>query len=117
MPLNITITLGHVDQDKWYMEVTDTGIGISQEALSYIFDEFRQVDDKLTRVYGGIGLGLAITRKIVELLDGEVFVNSKPNEGSQFRVILPRIAQHRTGTGSLVSNVAIEKLKSHVRAG
>ena len=84
------------------MEVSDTGIGISNEALSYIFDEFRQVDDRLARSYGGSGLGLAITRKIVELLEGEISVESEPQAGSRFRINWPRAIRQRTGTGSLV---------------
>jgi PAS domain S-box-containing protein len=88
--------------DRWYIEVTDTGIGISSDALAYIFDGFRQVDDRLTRSYNGVGLGLAITRRIVELLDGEITVESRQNEGSRFRITWPREARPRTGTGSLV---------------
>jgi PAS domain S-box-containing protein len=89
-------------EDRWYIEVTDTGIGIPGDALSYIFDDFRQVDDRLARSFGGVGLGLALTRKIVELLEGEITVESRPAEGSRFRVTWPREAQPRTGTGSLV---------------
>ena len=75
---------------------------MSSDALSYIFDGFRQVDDRLTRPYSGVGLGLAITRKIVELLGGEIKVESTQNEGSHFRIMWPRISRPRTGTGSLV---------------
>ena len=64
--------------------MSDTGIGISSDALTYIFDEFRQVDDRLARSYGGTGLGLAITRKIVELLEGEISVTSEPEGGQPF---------------------------------
>jgi PAS domain S-box-containing protein len=99
---NVTISAAPLDEDSWYLEVSDTGIGISSEALTYIFDEFRQVDDRLARSYGGTGLGLAITRKIVELLEGEISVESEPQEGSRFRIIWPRSVRQRTGTGSLV---------------
>jgi PAS domain S-box-containing protein len=99
---NVTITAAPLDADRWYLEVCDTGIGISSDALTYIFDEFRQVDDRLARSYGGTGLGLAITRKIVELLEGEISVESEPQEGSRFRIIWPRTVRQRTGTGSLV---------------
>lgn len=88
---------------RWYIEVTDTGIGISGDALAYIFDDFRQVDDRLARSYSGVGLGLALTRKIVELLEGKITVESRPNEGSRFRINWPREARTRTGTGSLVA--------------
>ncbi len=98
----ITVAAAPVDADRWYLEVRDTGIGISRDALTYIFDEFRQVDDRLARSYGGTGLGLAITRKIVELLEGEISVESVPLEGSRFRITWPRAIRQRTGTGSLV---------------
>jgi PAS domain S-box-containing protein len=112
----VKIRVEPVNNERWSIEVSDTGIGISEEALSYIFDEFRQVDDQLTRVYGGIGLGLAITRKLVQLLDGEIQVSSKVNEGSQFRIIFPYIVQHRTGTGSLIGTVPEEIIKRQMRA-
>ena len=98
----LKVTAAPVDEARWYLEVSDTGIGISRDALTYIFDEFRQVDDKLARSYGGTGLGLAITRKIVELLEGEIVVKSAPQEGSRFRITWPRQIRQRTGTGSLV---------------
>lgn len=98
----VTVTAAPVGVDRWYLEVSDTGIGISSDALSYIFDEFRQVDDRLARSYGGTGLGLAITRKIVELLEGEITVESQPQAGSRFRITWPRTVRQRTGTGSLV---------------
>jgi K+-sensing histidine kinase KdpD len=98
------------------VEVSDTGIGISREALSFIFDEFRQVDDRLTRPYSGVGLGLAITRKIVELLEGEITVDSRPNEGSHFRIVWPLHAQPRTGTGSLIKDALTNGALAQERA-
>ncbi|HEV2707156.1 MAG TPA: ATP-binding protein [Pyrinomonadaceae bacterium] len=96
-----------LDGERWYVEVSDTGIGMSSDALTYIFDGFRQVDDRLARSYSGVGLGLAITRKIVELLDGEITVESKQNEGSRFRITWPRRVRARTGTGSLLKEDAL----------
>jgi signal transduction histidine kinase len=69
--------------------VSDTGIGIPDEALEYIFDEFRQIDGSTSREYGGTGLGLAIVRKLCRALDGEVTVNSTVGKGSAFSVTLP----------------------------
>jgi len=100
---SVAVSAGAAGPDRWYIEVTDTGIGISSDALAYIFDGFRQVDDRLTRSYNGVGLGLAITRRIVELLGGEINVESRQNEGSRFRITWPREAHPRTGTGSLVA--------------
>ncbi|MCA1618078.1 MAG: PAS domain-containing protein [Acidobacteria bacterium] len=100
---SVSVSAGAEGAERWYIEVTDTGIGMSSDALAYIFDGFRQVDDRLTRSYNGVGLGLAITRRIVELLGGEIKVESRQNEGSRFRIIWPREAHPRTGTGSLVA--------------
>jgi PAS domain S-box-containing protein len=99
---SVAVKAGAEGTERWYIEVSDTGIGISSDALAYIFDGFRQVDDRLTRSYNGVGLGLAITRRIVELLGGEIKVESRQNEGSRFRITWPREAHPRTGTGSLV---------------
>jgi len=99
----VEVRAGAAGDTGWYLEVADTGIGIADEAQAYIFEDFRQVDDRLTRSYSGVGLGLAITRKIVELLEGVIEVESRPNEGSRFRITWPREARPRTGTGSLVA--------------
>jgi PAS domain S-box-containing protein len=101
---NVSVSAGADGPERWYIEVSDTGIGISSDALAYIFDGFRQVDDRLTRSYNGVGLGLAITRRIVELLGGEITVESRQNEGSRFRINWPRESHPRTGTGSLMQH-------------
>lgn len=114
----VSIVAGPLDDQRWYIEVSDTGIGIPSEALTYIFDEFRQVDDRLARAYSGVGLGLSLTRKIVELLAGEITVESKPNSGSRFRIVWPHNMQLRTGTGSLVGSSALTATPSlRVRTG
>ena len=71
-------------------KIQDEGIGISKSNISYIFDKFWQVDDSITRSYGGLGIGLALAKKLVTLLGGQIFVESKPNKGSTFRVLIPK---------------------------
>ncbi|MFC5700104.1 sensor histidine kinase [Cohnella faecalis] len=72
--------------------IEDTGVGIAEQSLPYLFDRFYKVDKARSRVNGGSGLGLSIVRKIVELHGGEVSVHSRPMEGAAFTVVLPKLA-------------------------
>lgn len=76
----------HDDQDWISITVTDDGIGIAEEHLSSIFDAFSQADESSTRKYGGVGLGLAISRNYCRLLGGDLTVESEVKKGSKFSV-------------------------------
>ncbi len=84
----VTVKVGGRPQADggWRMrvEVTDTGIGIPSEKIGELFRRFTQADASTTRVYGGTGLGLAISRRLIELMGGEVGVESAPGAGSTF---------------------------------
>lgn len=69
--------------------VSDTGIGIDPAMVERCFEPFSQIDASSTRAYGGAGLGLAIVRRITELMHGEVAIQSEANKGTEFRVTLP----------------------------
>ena len=77
------------DAKNVYVDIEDTGIGISEDALPHIFDEFRQVDGSTSRKYEGTGLGLAIAYKTIKLLCGKITVKSTLGKGSVFTVTIP----------------------------
>ena len=82
----------NTDQSMLVLKVKDTGIGIPESQLQNIFDRFYQLDNSHTRKTEGTGIGLALTRELVKLMDGEITVKSPPvgaNKGSEFTIMLP----------------------------
>ncbi len=85
----INITAKETDENV-VLSVTDTGIGISEDKLELIFEEFYRIKGESTKNISGTGLGLPICKKILDELGGEITVESKINKGSTFHVFLPK---------------------------
>jgi signal transduction histidine kinase len=79
----------HPSASEWSIEVTDTGRGIPQEEIPFIFETFRQVEGTATRTKGGFGLGLAIVKQLVTLMNGDIEVASEMEVGTTFTITLP----------------------------
>jgi len=97
----------YVERNRLYFAVSDTGIGIDEQDIEHIFDEFTQVDSSTTRKYQGTGLGLSICKKIVDLLGGEIKADSKLGEGTTITFCLP------LKTPQLAANDNITKPAEH----
>lgn len=76
-------------EDTWSIQVKDTGVGIPRDAQEMIFEPFKQIDNAITRENQGTGLGLTITKQLVELMNGRILVESEVGKGSVFTIILP----------------------------
>ena len=106
----IVVQAEKVDHDNGSSSVTlsfsvaDTGIGIPADKLDIIFDSFRQADPSFTRKYGGAGLGLTISKELIELMGGFISVKSEHTKGSTFSFVIPFI----TSDGSAAENGRIE---------
>ncbi|MCP4345323.1 MAG: response regulator [Desulfobacterales bacterium] len=84
----VSVSAG-IREEYLAVTVSDTGIGISKESLDRIFRSFEQADGSTAREYGGTGLGLAVTRDLVELHGGQIWAESEPGKGSHFTFTLP----------------------------
>jgi PAS domain S-box-containing protein len=85
--------------------VTDEGIGIEDDKIDNIFDMFSQADNTLTREHGGAGLGLSIVKRLVELMDGVVLVESEPGKGTRFDMLLPYV-EPENFTAKVTKNIS-----------
>lgn len=82
------------DPDHWAIEVSDTGLGIPPDAQTYIFEPFRQIDASMTREQNGTGLGLSIVKQLVDLMNGEIKLESQVHQGSTFTIVLPLVPRY-----------------------
>lgn len=85
----VTVFISAETNEPLQIEVRDTGIGMSRTVIDRMFDEFEQADASTTRKFGGTGLGLSIVKGLVDLMEGEITVETEPNLGSTFKVTLP----------------------------
>ena len=85
----VEVSVKMAGDERVDIRIVDTGIGISPNHLPKLFDRFYQVDDSDTRHYEGTGIGLALVKELVELMDGSIEVASEPGKGSSFRIIAP----------------------------
>ncbi len=92
------------DPRQWIrVEVQDTGIGMSPKQLELLFQRFSQADASTTRRFGGSGLGLVICKHLIELMEGDIQVESEPGKGSKFWVDIPLLPALLTDNGSDIS--------------
>jgi len=85
----VSVDAGRAPNGRFRIQITDTGIGIAKKDLDLVFMPFRQADNSLSRKYQGVGLGLPLSRKLVELQGGELSIKSKLNEGTTITADFP----------------------------
>lgn len=101
----ITLSAGFIPETRdrsgeIVLRVADTGIGLSEEQKGKLFKEFSQADSSTTRKYGGTGLGLAITKRFTNMMQGSILVESEPEKGTAFTILLPQILEATGESGS-----------------
>ncbi len=83
------ILLSHDNYGNVAIKVVDTGIGLSPRQQANLFDEFEQAGPRIARKYGGTGLGMAMVRRLIELMDGDIDLSSQQGHGTTFTITLP----------------------------
>lgn len=98
---NVLIHAGASGEDRWILQVVDTGKGMHENQQAYIFEPFRQVDESIGRESDGVGLGLSIVKQFVTEMKGTITVTSRVGAGSTFTVLLPQHVVQDIPTGKL----------------
>src|SRR5207247_5210595 len=112
---HVTVRVRREGDARFRLEVQDTGIGIRPEDFDRLFIEFQQLDASSAKKYQGTGLGLALTRRIVEAQGGSVGVRSELGTGSVFHAILPRVVPGESGTSVAARPERIPRTNGHPR--
>ncbi|MFB3764299.1 MAG: response regulator [Methanotrichaceae archaeon] len=87
--IKLSVSLSEDGGKTVHFAVEDTGIGISEDHMSLLFQPFSQMEPSTSRLYGGTGLGLAVSKKLVDLMGGRIWAESRPGEGSTFHFTIP----------------------------
>ena len=88
---SVRLNIMRPDEHHWEVAISDTGVGIPKEEQALVFEPFRQLNSSVTRDNKGVGLGLSITKQLVDLMHGRILVESEPGKGTTFFVLLPII--------------------------
>jgi len=112
--INVTCLEKTVHKAKLLFTIKDTGIGINKEAIEKLFDAFTQVDGSTTRQYGGTGLGLTISKRLVELMGGEIWVDSELGTGSTFQFTVHLNRQAEENERKTITPIEVRSLHVHV---
>lgn len=103
------------DTDCLRIDVSDTGIGIQPENFDLVFERFKQADSSVSRRFGGTGLGLPISKKLAQLMGGDIFLSSEYGKGSTFSLLLPAHIV-RNGADKETGHQSIKKLNETLKA-
>ena len=108
--VKLSVIIGR-ERDSLQWILTDTGIGISKDKLYNIFEPFVQLDTSHSRVYGGSGLGLAITKKLIEMMKGNINIDSNPGKGTtiRFSTNLPEVKHSQSLSAEIAASPSVNK--------
>lgn len=98
-----------------YAQIEDTGPGIDKKSMGLIFDEFKQGDSSVSRKYGGTGLGLPISKKLANMMGGDIQVTSEPGKGSVFTLILPLKGQYTGESSEGIGDKTLDRVSNAIK--